>query len=80
MDSEYVVSEPADLALGRTVWSKSATFLAPLRSPPGILRRTRSGGGTQTSDLTELPEYVVASKLLTVDSTAKPLWNEAHLR
>ena len=79
MDSVYVARVPTDCDFLNDVRSRSPTFVAALKSPPGLLRNTRSGAGTGASSLlskAEISESVVASKLRVVGGGMMLLLNE----
>ena len=85
MDSVNVARDPTDCGLLNDVRSSSPTFVAALKSPPGLLRNTRSGAGTVTPDpfsmaMAKAPESVVASKLRMVGGGRTSLLNELYRR
>lgn len=86
MDSVYVVREPKDCDRLSDSRSRSPTFLAALRSPPGRRRSTRSGAGTSTGtpklllSMAEVPESEVASRLHIVGGGMTLLLSKDALR
>jgi hypothetical protein len=61
----YVVKDPTDRDLRSDAASRSPTFVAARKSPPGLLLKIRMGCGPRISliELIDPSVYVVASKL-----------------